>query len=799
MPGQRAHTVWRGIEPLEPRQFLATVSWDGGAGTNSWHDAANWSGDVLPGAGDDVVIDAGPASLTVVHSQNVVSFVRSITSTRGVSLSGGTIAPSVSWVQSGPFVMSGGTITGVGHLYVRAGMTWSGGTMTGAGRTIIDPAGVAKVTGTVTIAREVYVDGVLTWQDGNLRFDGGTLGVRPGGVLNAQSPGSAFAAAGAAGTFGNNGTLRRNGATATTTTIAVPFANTGAVQVIQGTLRLIGGGTSFSGTIDAGANRAVVFAQLTYVVKAASGIAGAGTFTFNSAEHALAGTMAGVGELRIQGATVRVFGSNRAANALTVTGGVAEFNGVFDATQAAAWSGGTIRGPGRLRVPAGGALAIFGPGEKYLQNGTVEVIGTATWSGGRLNLADAVIQNRGVFTASAERLRALGGTALFDNFGTLRKVGGSTLLLANLGTGAAFTNRSSGMVDIAGGGMTLLGGGTSTGAWTGSGSASLVFGGLAFTIAGGSMTGVPTISIAASVSWNAGSILGTGQLIVSPGATLTLGSGAPKVLGRNLANNGTITWAGGALQLNGATILNAQGATMNIGQVGALTSVGGNTALTNFGTLNKTGSASADFSASGVQFSNLGTLAVLGGSLALDSARVTQIDGGTLTGGTWQVAGGTLNLVGATIIVNNAAVILGAGATFNALRLSQNNGAVTVTGGSFTLAANGAQFTNAGTMTLHAGATFTVQGKILLNGSSRVNVRIASASSFGKMVATDMVLTTGVATAEFSFTPVPGQMFQFVSGTSRTGQFTGTSATGLPGGLTATVSYFSNAAAWTIT
>lgn len=799
MPGQRAHTDWRGIEPLEPRQLLATVSWDGGAGTNSWHDAANWSGDVLPGAGDDVVIDAGPASLTVVHSQNIVSFVRTITSTRGVSLSGGTIAPSVSWAQSGPFLMSGGTITGVGNVYVRAGMTWSGGTMTGAGRTIIDPSGVAKVTGTVTIAREVYVDGVLTWQDGNLRLDGGTLGVRPGGVLNAQSPGSAFAPAGASGTLGNNGTLRRNGATATTTTIAVPFSNTGAVQVVQGTLRLMGGGTSFAGTIDAGANRTVVFAQQTYVIKAASGIAGAGTFTFNSAEHSLAGAMAGVGALLIQGATVRVFGPNRAASAVTISGGVAEFNGVFDVTQAAAWSGGTIRGPGRLRIPGGGALAIFSPAEKYLGDGTIEVIGSATWSGGRLNLTDAVIQNRGVFTASAERLRALGGTALLDNFGTFRKVGGATLLLANLGTGAVFTNRSSGTVEIAGGGMTLLGGGTSTGAWTGSGSGSLVFGGLAYAIAGGSLTGVPTITIAGAVSWNAGSILGTGQLIVSPGATLTLGSGAAKVLGRTLANNGTVTWAGGALQLNGATILNAQGATLNIGQVGALTSIGGSTALTNFGTLNKTGPSAADFSASGVQFSNPGTLAVLGGSLVLDAARVTQIDGGTLTAGAWQVAGGTLDLVGATIIVNNAAVILGAGATFHALRLSQNNGTVTVTGGSFTLAANGAQFTNAGTVTMHAGATLTVQGKIILNGSSRLNVRIASASSFGKMVATDTIHTTGVATAEFSFSPAPGQMFQFISGTSRTGQFTGTSATGLPGGLTATVSYFTNAAAWTIT
>lgn len=34
----------------------ATVSWDGGAGTSYWDDAANWSSDSLPGSDDDVVI-----------------------------------------------------------------------------------------------------------------------------------------------------------------------------------------------------------------------------------------------------------------------------------------------------------------------------------------------------------------------------------------------------------------------------------------------------------------------------------------------------------------------------------------------------------------------------------------------------------------------------------------------------------------------------------------------------------------------------------------------------------------------
>lgn len=45
-------------EMLEDRTLLSAISWDGGAGTVNWADAANWSGDTLPATGDDVTINA---------------------------------------------------------------------------------------------------------------------------------------------------------------------------------------------------------------------------------------------------------------------------------------------------------------------------------------------------------------------------------------------------------------------------------------------------------------------------------------------------------------------------------------------------------------------------------------------------------------------------------------------------------------------------------------------------------------------------------------------------------------------
>src|SRR5437868_7787708 len=38
-------------------EVLNTVTWDGGGATNNWSEAANWSGDILPGAGDGIVFN----------------------------------------------------------------------------------------------------------------------------------------------------------------------------------------------------------------------------------------------------------------------------------------------------------------------------------------------------------------------------------------------------------------------------------------------------------------------------------------------------------------------------------------------------------------------------------------------------------------------------------------------------------------------------------------------------------------------------------------------------------------------
>ncbi|MCA9120590.1 MAG: hypothetical protein KDB11_10425, partial [Planctomycetales bacterium] len=64
------------FEQFEDRRVLAAVSWDGGGGDLLWGNPLNWSGDQLPGADDDVTVDA-PGDATIVHDKSESS-VRSL-------------------------------------------------------------------------------------------------------------------------------------------------------------------------------------------------------------------------------------------------------------------------------------------------------------------------------------------------------------------------------------------------------------------------------------------------------------------------------------------------------------------------------------------------------------------------------------------------------------------------------------------------------------------------------------------------------------------------------------------------
>ncbi len=66
-PGSAAPSPKPAPNPSNP----GIVTWDGGAGTNRWGDAANWSGDQLPSLGSEVVIPAQSGISEILVDQNV--------------------------------------------------------------------------------------------------------------------------------------------------------------------------------------------------------------------------------------------------------------------------------------------------------------------------------------------------------------------------------------------------------------------------------------------------------------------------------------------------------------------------------------------------------------------------------------------------------------------------------------------------------------------------------------------------------------------------------------------------------
>ena len=66
--------------------IFAQKKWDGGGGTNAWSNPANWTGNILPSASDDVVLDNSVinTSYNVLLPSTAVT-VKSITITAGIN------------------------------------------------------------------------------------------------------------------------------------------------------------------------------------------------------------------------------------------------------------------------------------------------------------------------------------------------------------------------------------------------------------------------------------------------------------------------------------------------------------------------------------------------------------------------------------------------------------------------------------------------------------------------------------------------------------------------------------------
>ena len=88
------------LELLEDRHLLSIVSWDGGGSDYDWNNPFNWTDDQLPGAADDVVIEA-ESPITIVHNSGTTS-INSLHCRESLSIVNSQIAVSDSFDLDSP-------------------------------------------------------------------------------------------------------------------------------------------------------------------------------------------------------------------------------------------------------------------------------------------------------------------------------------------------------------------------------------------------------------------------------------------------------------------------------------------------------------------------------------------------------------------------------------------------------------------------------------------------------------------------------------------------------------------------
>ena len=183
--------------------------WDGGGPNDSWFDPLNWSLDVLPGIGTDVVLGSGD-NILFDDIQGITSTVASLTMNTGSSLN-----------------LAIGTLTNAGLLTVNGGASVSvnGGNLVNNGSAVI-AGSYALNSGGSSFASPLTVSGVFR-QGGGIATTTG-IALNAGGNMNL-----------AGGTLTNNGPLAVNSG-ASMSVGGANFINNGTASIAGSYLQTAG-------------------------------------------------------------------------------------------------------------------------------------------------------------------------------------------------------------------------------------------------------------------------------------------------------------------------------------------------------------------------------------------------------------------------------------------------------------------------------------------------------------------------------------------------------------------------------
>ena len=626
----------------------------GGANTITVGSVMNWTGGSMSGSGRTII------------RPGATLYIAAFTGYGGVYLFDRTLENAGTVIWGGGNLGLSGVITndaGASFQILNPGaFNYQGGSprFDNAGTFLPSPTGTTPFNGipfdnygaiNLTGGSALYLNGGGT-NSGPITVPAGAT-FNLGGSFNAGAS-SSITGAGTLIVSGNTATLGGTVNISGTNSFSNGTANlTGNYTCVGNTLLDIPGGTvNFNGSGTVSPNQ----------VNLDGALGGANTVTVGSVMNWTGGSMnTGSGRTIIRpGATLNIA-------AFTGYGGVYLYDRTLENAGTVVWGGGNLGLSGVITNDAGASFQILNPGAFNYQGGSPR------------------FDNAGTFLPSPTGTTPFNGI-LFDNYGAINLTGGSVLYLNGGGTnsgpitvpsgatlnfgsgvfnaGPASSITGAGTLQVSGGpanlagtvnvsGTNLFSNGTAnlTGNYTCTGNTLLDIPGGTVNFNGsgtvspnqvnldGALGGANTVTVGSVMNWTGGSMNGSAQTIIRPGATLNIaaftGYGGVYLYDRTLENAGTVVWGGGNLGLSGV-ITNDKGASFQIRGAAAFNFQGGSPRFDNAGTFlpSRTGTtAFYSFSLNNYGAINLdagGLLLLEGGYLGASNSVVNYaIDGKT--------------------------------------------------------------------------------------------------------------------------------------------------------------------------
>ncbi|MFO0979550.1 MAG: hypothetical protein U0996_24325, partial [Planctomycetaceae bacterium] len=728
------------IEILETRALLATVTWDGGAGTFNWFDANNWDTNAVPTTADDAVIPdlVGTPTITV----NATTTVNSITSLERIAFSAGTITINSAGTFSGGLDLSSGTLSSNGTLVTPIGTTssWSGGTLGRSGTaTVVDNAGDWSFGGASSrnLQNGTFNNsGTFTQVAGQLAVNTSTFNNLNGGTYSVSgSPSSPFLTT-LSGSVSNAGLLT---CSTTATSISGTFSNTGIVRTTApGANLTIPGGNSHTGNFDASSGTITFGTGATNFNTGTTFSAGAiGAFSFNT----------GGANYNFNDDTSITHVGFSAGNIVVAAGKTLTVAGTGNSLSAAVIAGsGQVRNTGTITLTGATAPSI---------SGTFSNAGTFNHSAAiSIGVTGHVINEVGgqyLITANTGGLNVSGGsTSGIQNLGTIQRTSGTGTFTFNASVVGTPTIENDGVVDLQTGSATwqgasdathngsfLLGNTTTLTFSSGTqsfGTSSTISGlgtaifnaATAFnitdnvtfssrvTISGGTVVAASgkTLELSDVVDFQSGAINGAGTVLLS-GTGSVAGASVPALGVSNFVLSGTMNHSGTASWgVTGNFLINSTGQYLITAASGGLNvSGGGTSSIRNQGLIRRSSGAG-----------NFNFVASIVGTPTVENDGTVELQSGTAT---WQ---------GATDSTHNGTFDLSAGTTLTFTNGAQSfgTGASIVGAGTAAFTSGTDNFTGIGTYTAAmtvSGATLNFSESNTLQGALTVSSGIVSVSA----------------------------------------------------------------------